>query len=165
MSKLCWGEQQQNFQLQLAYKLLCKYDVILPCLFSWKWQVADCTLHLPYKHLVCPQFFTFGCTYCGPLQRTSFSNCLSLSQMKQILIFVSEKPLQPGCQFPACFVLGCGEAGMCWKWKFTVVKCWPWTCRISAKPHVQGSCTLAVAIFVLLFFLVSSGLFVTQVPL
>lgn len=34
------------------------------------------------------------------------------------------------------------------------------------QAHIQGSCTLAVAIFVLLFFLmVSSELFVTQVPL
>lgn len=112
------------------------------------WRTAHC---ISYKHLL------HGCSCRGPLQRISSSHCLSLSWeldpgFHEWETFTARLPV------PSCFVHkadvipACGEAGMCWKPKFTLVKCWPWTGRIPAKPDVLGNCILAVVNFVLLFY-------------
>lgn len=141
--------KQQKFQLYLAEELQSCHDE--PFSWKWPWRSAHC---ISYKHLL-P-----GCSCRGPLQRISSSLSLSWELdpgLYEWETFTARFPV------PACFVhkagvmLTCGEAGMCWKPKFTVVKCWAWTGRIPAKPDVLGNCTLAVVSFVLFCYFISDG--------
>lgn len=127
------------------------------------WRVAHC---ISYKHLL------RGCSCRGPLQRISSSHCLSLPWALDPVLYEWET-FTTRLSVPACFVhkagviLTCGKAGMCWKPKFTLVKCWPWTGRIPAKPDCPGKLCLGrdEFCFVILFLMVSSWPFVTQLPL
>lgn len=133
---MCFLAEQQNFQLSSAEELLSFYQEAFPCLFSWKclWRIAHC---ISYKHLL------HGCWCRGPLQRMSSSHCLSLSWeldpgLYEWETFTGRLPVPACCVHKAGVILTCGEAGMCWKPKFTMVKCWPMNWQNSCQARCPG---------------------------